>query len=97
MFIPWIKGLLGLLTLWLFVCVWWSDWEEKGKVEDGKEVSSIVGLYGLLFIYSLPGVSLLFILRPGAWVRTKEVWYNAIFKAFIYFQDVFVSLWLLSL
>lgn len=68
MFIPWIKGCWICLPCGcLFgVVEWWSDCEENGKVQDGKEVSSIVGLYGLLFIYSLPGISLLFILRPGA-------------------------------
>lgn len=78
------QELWELLTLWLFcLCVvkWWSDLEGKGKVEDGKEVGfEYCGIIWALFIYSLLGLSLLFIV--GSLGRNKGGMVQSYFQGF---------------
>lgn len=61
---------------------WWSDLEGKERWKMGRRwVSSIVGLIiWALFIYSLPGVSLLFIV--GSLGRNKGGMVQSYFQGF---------------
>lgn len=52
---------------------WWSDWEKKRQGGRWEGVGfEYRGIIRALFMYSLPVVSLLFIVGSGAWVGTKE-------------------------